>query len=53
MKTTHILKAFCGLALLATATSCNDWLLEESPGKTGLDDFFTSGNTAIQVVNAC
>lgn len=52
MKTKHIIKAFCATALLASTTSCNDWLKEDAPGKTGLDDFFTSGLTAIQTVNA-
>ncbi|MDY5827200.1 MAG: RagB/SusD family nutrient uptake outer membrane protein [Candidatus Limisoma sp.] len=52
MKTKHIFNAFCGLALLAGLTSCNDWLKDETPGKTNLDDFFTSGETAIQTVNA-
>lgn len=32
-------------------TSCNDWLLEPSPGVTKLEDFFTVGKTAIQVTN--
>lgn len=45
--------ALCGMAMLMAGTSCNDWLTEESPGTTSLDDFFTSGMTAIQTVNAC
>lgn len=53
MKANYIIKAFCGAALLATATSCNDWLKDEAPGKTNLDDYFTGGQTAIQTVNAC
>ena len=52
MKTNHIFKALCATALLASVTSCNDWLKEEAPGKTGLEDFMTSGETAIQTVNA-
>jgi hypothetical protein len=32
-------------------TSCNDWLLESSPGQTLLDDYFTVGETAIQTTN--
>ena len=32
--------------------SCDDWLNAPTPGTTKLEDFFTSGNTAIQVVNA-
>ena len=31
---------------------CADWLREDAPGKTELDDFFTSGQTALQAVNA-
>lgn len=42
-----------GVALLSAATSCNDWLKEEAPGTTNLNDFFTSGTTAIQTANAC
>lgn len=52
MKTNYIFKALCSVALLVTATSCNDWLKEETPGKTNLEDFFVSGETAIQAVNA-
>lgn len=52
MKANNILKAFGCAALLLGATSCNDWLKEEAPGKTGLDDYFTSGMTAIHSVNA-
>ncbi len=38
---------------MATLLSgCNDWLREDGPGKTELDDFFTSGQTALQAVNA-
>ncbi len=53
MKTKYIVNAICATALLGITTSCNDWLKEESPGTTGLGDFFTSGETAIQTVNAC
>ena len=38
--------------LLLTFSSCNSWLLEPSPGVTELKDFYTSGKTAIQNVNA-
>lgn len=41
---------FCSASVLLF-TSCNDWLLESSPGVTKLDDFFTVGKTAIQVTN--
>lgn len=41
------------LATMATLFSgCNDWLREDGPGQTELDDFFTSGQTALQTVNA-
>ena len=53
MKTRYILTVLGGMALLSAATSCNDWLKEEAPGTTNLDDFYTSGATAIQNINAC
>jgi hypothetical protein len=34
-----------------TMTSCNDWLLEPTPGVTLLEDYFTVGKTAIQTTN--
>lgn len=52
MKANNILKVVGCASLLLSATSCNDWLKEETPGKTTLDDFFISGETAIQSVNA-
>lgn len=33
-------------------TSCEDWLTEETPGSTKVEDFFTSGETAVQVTTA-
>ncbi|MCH5215126.1 MAG: hypothetical protein J1E97_08035, partial [Muribaculaceae bacterium] len=42
--------ALCGCGSL---TSCNDWLMEESPGSTKLEDFFTSGEACIQTINGC
>lgn len=33
-------------------SSCEKWLLSPSPGVTELQDFFTSGQTAVQSVNA-
>ena len=33
-------------------TSCNDWLTEETPGTSTRDEFFTSGETAKEVVTA-
>jgi len=38
--------------LIATLTSCEDWLLEPSPGLTRLEDFYSVGKTAIQNTNA-
>ena len=38
--------------LSAGLTSCNDWLTEEGPMVTKTEDFFTTGETAIQSVNA-
>lgn len=40
------------VAVATLLTGCNDWLREDGPGKTELDDFFTSGQTALQAVNA-
>lgn len=51
-----IRKVFLGIASLAcvmTLTSCNDWLKEDSPGSTKLEDFFTVGETCVQTVNGC
>ncbi len=44
-----------GVALLTLggATSCNDWLKEESPASTKLPDYFTTGETCVQVINGC
>ncbi len=33
-------------------SSCDNWLVEPSPGVTTLDDFYSSGKTAIQNTNA-
>ncbi|MCM1475381.1 MAG: RagB/SusD family nutrient uptake outer membrane protein [Muribaculaceae bacterium] len=43
------------LAAMATValTSCNDWLKEEGPATTKLEDFYTTGETCTQTVNAC
>lgn len=35
------------------ATGCNDWLGEESPGVIEVEDFFTVGETCVQVINGC
>lgn len=42
------------LALSGLMTAgCNDWLGEQSPGTTTLDDFFVSGDACLQVINGC
>lgn len=46
------MKVFCGAALLVAATSCNDWLKEEEPGKSTPEDYFALGKAAIRAVNA-
>ena len=40
------------LLSVVTLTSCNGWLTEPAPGITGLDDFFSNGQTAIQATTA-
>ncbi len=50
MKSNKIIMAVVAMATLLSG--CNDWLREDGPGKTELDDFFTSGQTALQAVNA-
>jgi len=39
------------LSLTGTFVSCEDWLKAPQPGVTKLEDFFTSGNAAIQAIN--
>lgn len=39
--------------MLPAMTSCQEWLLEESPGSTKLQDFFTVGQTCVQTINGC
>jgi hypothetical protein len=41
------------LSLGLLCTGCNDWLGEDSPGSTKLDDFFTSGTAYEQTINGC
>ena len=53
---TIIKKAFLASCVALSAvslTSCNDWLKEDSPGSTKLEDFFTSGEACTQTVNGC
>ena len=49
----YIKPAAFALAALLGATSCNDWLKEESPASTKLEDFFTVGETCVQTINGC
>lgn len=37
---------------LLTLVSCEEWLMEPSPGLTRIEDFFTGGEAAIQTTNA-
>lgn len=37
--------------VLMLLSSCNDWILESTPGVTLLEDYFTVGKTAIQATN--
>lgn len=41
------------VAMATLLSGCNDWLREDAPGSTKLEDFFTDGTTALQSVNAC
>ena len=45
-------KIFIVLFTLVTFVSCQDWLLEEIPGSTQLDDYYSSGSTGIFTTNA-
>lgn len=49
-----VLMAGVGCGTLVLLTSCNDWLEEETPGVTKLDDYFTAGSqsAAEDVVNS-
>jgi len=48
----YIFRALMIISMALTMVSCQDWLTAPSPGVTKLNDFFTSGTTAIQSVNA-
>jgi starch-binding outer membrane protein, SusD/RagB family len=48
----YIVRTLSVLALASSLISCENWLLEPSPGVTELDDYFTKGATAVQSVNA-
>ena len=40
------------ICLLPLLAGCNDWLREDGPMTNRVEDFFTSAQTAVQVVNA-
>lgn len=48
MKTRYFILWLAGLCLC----SCNDWLREDGPMTNRVEDYFTSAETAVQVVNA-
>ncbi len=48
MKTRYSFILLAGLCLC----SCNDWLREDGPMTNRVEDYFTSAQTAVQVVNA-
>ena len=48
----YIFKAALTVSLALSLVSCQDWLTAPSPGVTKLNDFFTTGSTAVQAVNA-
>lgn len=52
----HINKYLLAAGVFAAGlltTGCNDWLAEDSPGSTKLDDFYVNGQAYIQNVNGC
>lgn len=54
MKSIYHKISILGIALTGlVSTGCNDWLGEQSPGTTTLDDFFVSGEACRQVINGC
>lgn len=48
----YIFRAMLVISIAVSFVSCQDWLTEPSPAVTQLNDFFTSGTTAVQAVNA-
>lgn len=41
------------VAATALLTSCNDWMKEENPGESHLEDFLNGGEAAAQMINGC
>lgn len=52
MKTKRYIQLLAVAALTLTASSCDDWLTEDTPGTNNRSEYFTSINTAENVVNA-
>lgn len=50
MKKSIYISLLCSFSVLFT--SCNDWLGEETPGVSKLENFFTTGMAAVQTTNA-
>ena len=48
----YIIKTAFIVAFALSLSSCEDWLTAPAPAVTKLNDFFISGSTAIQAVNA-
>lgn len=41
------------IILASTLTACDDWLTAPQPGVTMIEDFYSSGDAAIQNITAC
>lgn len=48
----NILKSLSACLLIFSLTSCNDWLTEDTPGRSGVDEFFTTDETINEAVIA-
>ncbi len=53
MKTNNIYKVLLLVSVLFSFTNCTDYLTEQQPATTLLEDFYTSGTSAIQNVTGC
>ena len=52
MKKIQYIKCVAIAATTLFMTSCHDWLTEDTPGTNNRSEYFTSINTAENVVNA-
>ena len=52
MKKIQYIKCVAVAAITLSMTSCHDWLTEDTPGSNNRSEYFTSINTAENVVNA-